>query len=140
MTSTDPIESALSAAAPDIVVPVLEERLHVSKRLVESGRARVHIAVSERDEAVEALLMRQDVDIERVTVGHDVAEAPPVRTEGDTIVVPVLEERLVVVKQLVLKEELRIRVGQTRHAVTETVRLRREHADIEQTPAAGDIP
>ena len=121
-----------------MIIPVLEERLHVGKRQVESGRARVHITVSEHEQAIEAMLMRQDVAVERVPIGRDVAEPPPVRTEGDTIVIPVLEERLVVVKQLVLKEELRISIGKTRQPVTEAVRLRREHAEIEHTTERGD--
>lgn len=123
-----------------MIIPVMEERLVVNKRTVETGRARVHITVSEHEKAVEAMLMRQDVVIERVPVGRDITEAPAVRTEGDTIVVPILEERLVLVKQLVLKEELRIRIGNTPQPMTQSVSLRREHAEIEQIPEQKTLP
>ena len=131
---TDPAE----AAAPSVeveIVPVLEERLHVAKRTVETGRARVHIGVSEHDEVVETALSRQSVDVERVGVGRFVDRPPPARREGDTIVVPIIEERVVVEKRLFLREELRIRIDEARHVDTQTVTLRREHAEVEQDPA-----
>ncbi len=130
---TDPADASATAVELEIV-PVLEERLHVTKRTVESGQARVHIGVSEHDEVVETALRQQSVDVERVTVGRFVDQPPPARREGDTIVVPIIEERVVVEKRLFLKEELRIRIDETRHLDTQTVTLRREHAEVEQTP------
>jgi stress response protein YsnF len=49
-------------------------------------------------------------------------------------VIPVLEERLVVEKQLVLKEELRIRTAVSQETFQQTVRLREEHVEIETQP------
>jgi uncharacterized protein (TIGR02271 family) len=112
-------------------VPAAVETARIDKRVVETGRAVIHKTVSERDEMVNALLARNDVTVERVPVDRVVTELPALRQEGNTWVVPVFEERLVVEKQLVLKEELRI-TTQTRHeAVQHTVRLRREHVDVE---------
>jgi uncharacterized protein (TIGR02271 family) len=121
------------------VLPVLEERLHVTKRVVESGRARVHIGVSEYDEVVETALRQQSVEVDRVAIGRFVDQPPPARREGDTIVVPIIEERVVVEKRLFLKEELRIRIDETRHVETQTVTLRREHAEVEQTNASSKL-
>src|SRR4051794_25207556 len=104
-------------------IPVAVETVRVEKRVIETGRAVIRKAVSERDEVVNALLARHDVTVERVPVDRVVTELPILRQEGDTWVVPVFEERLVIEKQLVLKEELWIRT-QTRHeAVSQTVRL-----------------
>ena len=47
--------------------------------------------------------------VERVPVDQFVDEAPQVRTEGDVTIIPVLEERYVLEKRLVLVEELHIR-------------------------------
>ncbi len=113
------------------IVPVLAETLQVGKRTVETGRVVIHKTVSERDEVVEALLARQDVTVERVTVGREIADPPAPRQEGDTWVVPILEEVLVVEKRLVLKEELRIRTATRQETVERTVRLRQEHVTIE---------
>jgi uncharacterized protein (TIGR02271 family) len=119
-------------------IPVVVETARVDKRVVETGRAVIHKTVSEHDEVVNALLARHDVTVERVPVDRVVTELPVPRQEGETWVVPVFEERLVIEKQLVLKEELRIRT-QTRHeAVQQTVRLRQEHVDIETVDRRGD--
>lgn len=126
-------------AVSDEVLEVVEERVRVEKRLVETDRARIHISVEEHDEPVEALLMRQDLVIDRKPMGTRIDAVPPVRRDGDTIVVPVVEEVLVVEKRLVLKEELHIRIDVTKQKETQTVRLRREHVDIEHD-ATGAAP
>jgi stress response protein YsnF len=110
-------------------IPLIEETARIEKRST-TATTRIHITVSEHDEAIEALLLRQDATIERVTIGTPIDTPPPTRREGDTIVVPILEERLVVEKRLFLKEELRIRIGETRHTATQAIRLKREHAEI----------
>ena len=53
------------------------------------------------------------------------------------IIVPVFEERLVTEKRLFLTEELRIRINENRQATTQTVRLRREHAEVDFQPQKG---
>ena len=117
------------------VVQLVEEVARIDKRLVEE-RTRVHITVSEHDEAVQAMLMHQDVVVDRVPVGIRVDAVPPVRREGDVVIVPVMEEVLVVEKRLMVREELRIRIDVTRREETRVVQLRREHAEIERDGAA----
>ena len=138
MASTEPVDLDQPATASEII-PVLEERLRIDKRQVLSGLAKVHVTVSERDETIETLLTRQDVVVDRVPIGSFVNEAPAIRQEGDTIIVPVFEERLVVEKRLFLTEELRIRVDERQQVTKHTVNLRREHADIDlQQPVAAE--
>lgn len=126
------------------VIPVVEEILRVEKREVESGRVVVHKTVTERDEVAEVSLRQQDLVVERVPVGRVVSEAPQTRQEGDVLIVPILEEVLVVEKRLVLKEELHIRRQSGERVERQTVRLRREHAEIKQTgrnpPTGADTP
>jgi len=112
-------------------IPVVAETARIEKRVAETGRAVIHKTVSEREEVINALLACHDVSVERVPVDRVVSELPVPRQDGDTWVIPVLEERVVIEKQLVLKEELRIRTITRHEAVQETVRLRREHVDIE---------
>ena len=138
-SQTDTTLADATLAAAEQVVEVMEERVRVEKRLVETDHARIHISVEEHDEPVEALLMRQDLVIERKPLGTRIEAVPPVRRDGDTVVVPVVEEVLVVEKRLVLKEELHIRIDVTKQKETQTVRLRREHVDIERD-AAGAVP
>ena len=65
-----------------------------------------------------------------MSVGRVVDEAPAARAEGDTTIIPVIEERLIVVKQLVLSEEVNIRHALERREICELVTLRRQCAVI----------
>lgn len=144
MSASDPARAGgeVSPAEPsravgksvEEVVPVLEERAVVGTEAVTTGRVRVATRTHVMEEIAEATLAGETVEVERVAVGRPVSgELPRVRTEGDTTIVPVLEEVLVVEKRLMLKEELRIR----RHATAETVRvpveLRHQEAAIERS-------
>jgi uncharacterized protein (TIGR02271 family) len=115
------------------VIPVIQEAVTIEKREFESGRVVVHKTVVERDEVVDIILRQQDLSVERVPVGRVVLEAPQTRQEGDTLIVPILEEVLVVEKRLVLKEELHIRKQSSERTEQKTVRLRSEQVEIEQT-------
>lgn len=121
-------------------VPLAEERLLVSKREVVTGKVRVRTIVETREEAVDMLLAREAVEVERREVGRFVDEAPPVREEGDLTIIPVMEEVLVVERRLRLKEELVIRRSRTEERHQETVTLRQDRAVVEREPpaAAGD--
>ena len=55
-----------------------------------------------------------------------------VRTEDGITIIPVLEEVLVVEKQLVLKREIRIRTRRTSETVEIPVSLRKQRAKVER--------
>ncbi len=126
------VETLDVQAGEGLVVPVLREELRVDRREVEQGGVRVHKRVEEREEVVEQPTFREEVTVERVALGRPIDEAIGSRQEGDTLIIPVLEEMLVVEKRLVLKEEVRItkrRINETEQA---RVVLREEHVDIEE--------
>jgi uncharacterized protein (TIGR02271 family) len=115
------------------VIPVIEEVLDVQKRRVETGGVRINKKVSEREERIDEPVWQEEVDVRRVAINRVVdGPVPESRIEGDVMIVPVLEEVVVVKKQLVLKEELHI----TRRRIVErdsrTVTLRREEATVER--------
>ena len=113
-------------------IPLVEERLSVAKRQVESGRVRVRVSVEEREETVTEHLMRDDLQIERVPRNERLTKVPHVRLEGNTTIVPVVEEVLVVEKALMLVEEIHI----CRRSVSEPteipVTIRAERAEVER--------
>jgi uncharacterized protein (TIGR02271 family) len=117
---------------PVAVVPVVEERLRVGRRVVETGRVRVTKSVSEREEVVDEPLVREEYDVERVPVGVFVDEPVGPRHEGETLVVPVLEEVLVVEKRLLVREELRITRRQTEERRPQRVTLLSEEVSVER--------
>lgn len=122
-------------ADPDtVVLPLVEERLLVGKRVVETGRVRVRTIVDTHDEIARADLMHSDVEIERVPVDREVAAVPEVRQVGDTIIIPVVEEVLETRKILVLSEEIHLHRRTRRTPFVEKVTLRRQRATIERLP------
>ena len=90
-------------------IAVIEERLEVRKRVQRSGRKiRVVKRVAESPVAIDEELMAESLHTERVPVGRVIEEATGIRQEGDVTIIPVIEERLVIRKELVLVEEWRI--------------------------------
>ena len=123
------------AAVPDeVVLPIVEEHLVAGKKTVATGRVRVTTVVDEHPVAARETLVRGGVEIERTAIGEEVLDVPPVRDEGDSIVVPVVREELVVTKRLILVEEVRLRRIATREEHVETVILRHQRAEIERDP------
>lgn len=115
-----------------IVVPIIVEEIDVQKRQVETGRVRVSKIVTERQESVDEPLIAEQVTVERRPINQLLSEPVGVRYEGDTMIVPVLEEVLVVEKRLVLKEEILITRQRTERHETQTVTLRSEDVTVER--------
>ena len=111
-------------------IPLVAEEAAVETRPVETARVAVTTRTEERREWVEATLRREDVSVERVPVGRVVDAAPAVREVDGVLIVPVLEEQLVVEKRLLLKEELHIRKSVRLEEVREPVTLRSETATV----------
>ncbi|KYF50756.1 hypothetical protein BE08_34835 [Sorangium cellulosum] len=122
----------------ELIVPVVAQELEVMKRTVESGRVRITKEVHERVEAVEEPLARERAVVERVAINQVVTERPATRQEGDALIIPIVEEVLVVEKRLVLKEELRItRVRSVEMSPPEHVTLRSEDVRVERVSPRG---
>jgi uncharacterized protein (TIGR02271 family) len=115
------------------IVPVLKEELDLHTRRVEiDSGVRVAKKVQQREEIVDEPLTKEEVDVERVAVNRRVDNPVAVRYEGDTMVVPILEEVLVVEKHLILKEEIRITRRKSEFRAPQRVTLRREVAAVER--------
>ncbi len=112
---------------------MIQELLQIGRRVVETGRGvRLRKTVSEEALRIDESLQCQELQIEHVPVNAWVEGRPPQqRQEGATLIVPVLEEVLVVEKRLRLKEEIRITAKSTTHPVSEHVVLRDEHLTVE---------
>jgi len=113
------------------VIPILEEEVHIGKHQVETGKVRVKKVVQEKQEWVDVPLMREAIEIKRVPINRPVDSPVAVRKERETIIVSLLEEVLVVQKQLVLKEEIHITTQRSEHHQPQQVTLRREEVLVE---------
>ena len=116
----------------ETIVPLYVEEVHVSKTEIETGRVRVSTVTRNHEQVVEELLARQKVEVERKPIGKRVDTMPAIREEGDTVIVPVVEEVLVIERKLVLKEELHIRRVHSSEQFSEKVMLRKQEVVIER--------
>jgi uncharacterized protein (TIGR02271 family) len=119
------------------VIPVLAEELVIDKKSVQTGGVRVNRRLVEHDETVEVPLIKEHVDVRRVLMDHEVEGPLPVRREGETTIIPIVEEVLVVQKRYRLKEEIHVSRSLRKELHREQVTLRRQEADIEQFDADG---
>jgi hypothetical protein len=111
LTALLPIDRAPgSDAGAPLVLPVMVAELDVHTRRVETGTARMTKRVQDREVLVDEPLWRDEVDSTRGP-GQRVVDGPmPVRYEGgDTRIVSLLQEVLVVEKQRRLTKDLHIR-------------------------------
>jgi uncharacterized protein (TIGR02271 family) len=120
-----------------IAVPVVAEEVTVSRREVETGRVRVRVAPVTEDRIAHVDVGRTEVEVERVPVGREVAEYPQERLDGDTRVIPIVEERLVVTKVFYVVEEIRVRRRRVSERRDIPVTLTRDAVSIERLPADG---
>jgi len=126
-----------------VTIPVHQEQAWIDKRIVDTGRGvRIHKTVAEHPCQIDEHLMREHVEVNRVPVDRIVPldQAPATRYEGETLVVPVLEEVLVVERRLRIKEELHITRIRREEPHAETVLLRSEQVSVERFEDAGDRP
>jgi uncharacterized protein (TIGR02271 family) len=124
----------------EAVVPVLAEELVVDTKAVPVGGIRVHRRVLEHEEEIELPLMREHLDIRRVILNQDVEGPLPVRQDGDTIIVPIVEEVLIVEKRFRLKEEVHMTRRAFEEMHRERVVVRRQEAEIERIEPDGRRP
>lgn len=126
-----------------LTVPVIQEEAWIEKRIVDTGRGvRIHKTVAEHPCRIDERLLRDEVEVSHVPVDRIVPldQAPTTRYEGDTLVVPILEEVLVVERRLRIKEELRITRTRREEHHAETVLLKTEQVSVERFDEHGDRP
>jgi uncharacterized protein (TIGR02271 family) len=128
-------EPLVSVQDDGFVLPVVHEELKVGTRVVETGRGvRIHKTVSEQTRQIDEHLLRDAIEVRRVAVDQIVplSEAPATRQVGDTLIIPVLEEVLVVEKRLRIKEEIHIVRSERHEPYAATVVVRSEDVSIER--------
>jgi stress response protein YsnF len=121
------------------ILPLVEETATIHKREVVTGKVRVRTVTDNAEELAKATLQSDTIEVTRVPIDKVVETAPEIRTEGDLTIVPVLEEVIVVTKQLVLKEELHIRRRVETETVDVPVSLRKQRAIVEREAPDGTI-
>ena len=121
----------------ELRIPIIEETALITRELVETGRVRLTKTVEESQHTLPLDLRHEQVDVQHVPINQllpDDAPAPDSRREGATLIIPVLRE--VMVKRLLLVEELHVTTRQLTTQESQTVTLRREQVQVEHLPPA----
>lgn len=122
------------------VIPVIEERAVVKKRVVETGRVRIRKHVREYEEHLDIPHVHEEVRVDRVPMDRIIESAPEVRTEGEVTIIPRVEERYVLEKRLVLVEELHVRRERHETHRPEVVKVLKEEVEVERLSPGDEKP
>jgi uncharacterized protein (TIGR02271 family) len=117
-------------------IAVIEEQIQVDKKVVETGVVTIVKRVHEDRQIVDLPVTREEITVERIAINQYVETAPSVRYEGDTMIVPVLQE--VLVKRLLLVEEVHVIKHRVQTNESQEVTLRKEEIVVDRTPVAAD--
>ena len=112
------------------------EELSVGKETVETGRLRVSKQTHTREAFVNESLLSEHAEIETIPVGRQISEMPTVRHEGDTIIIPIVEEVIHTERRLILKEEVRVTRRKTTEQFHDRVTLRYQEAIVTRVQSA----
>ena len=115
------------------VIPVWEEQVQVEKQVVETGRVRISKKVQQEEVTVDVPLTSVEHRVERVPVNQFVEAPPAIRYEGDTMIIPVLEEVVVLEKRLKLVEELHVTTLHTQTSATQQVTVQKEVVTVQHS-------
>ena len=122
-------------AAGEIALPVIEERIMVGKRTIESGGVRVQTHVTERPVEETVTLREEHVHVERRPANRPIDLTAEGALRGGVIEVSEMAEEVVVAKQARVVEE--VVVGKEIIERQETIRdtVRRTDVEIEEIAA-----
>ena len=116
------------------VIPVVQEKAIISKEIVDTSKVIVRKRVTEEETTLNIPLIHERFTIEHVPVNQIVASPPAVRQEGDTTIIPVLREVLVVEKRYELVEEVHVTKKKTVVPHVQEITLRKEVVEVERKP------
>ncbi len=108
----------------EAVVPITT--VAAGRERIETGNVRINKVVREEEQIVEASLLKDVVDIRRVPIDRVIDEPVSTRYEGETLVIPVVEEVLIVEKRYLLKEEIHVTRRQVKTQTSQTIPVHHE--------------
>lgn len=112
-------------------IPVIAQQVTVDVRPAPAKTLRARRRVVREQRVVEVPVWQERIDVEHVPINQFVDQAPVPHYEGDTLVIPCIEEVPIVEVRLRIREVLRVRVVREQHVHRETVTLQRHEVDID---------
>ena len=116
----------------NVSLPIVEETVTVSKTKRVSGKIRAQTSVVEEQRTVDEPLVCESVNVERLAVDRWVEAPVPVRHEGNTTIISVMEEVVVVEKRWKVVEEIHLTKREAIRHKPQQVVVRRTEATVER--------
>lgn len=115
----------------DNTIEVRAEDVDISKRIMERGRVRIQTSVEDVPFSRDVEYGQDVVDVKHVPIDEEFDEIPQTRQDGDTTIIPVVEEVVVISKRYRLVEE--VHVTRRRETLTEHVEttVKRQKVSVE---------
>jgi uncharacterized protein (TIGR02271 family) len=118
-----------------IMIPVIEEHIHIGTKTVETGKVNISKKVLTETYTAEIPVSKEEVIVEKKTINQYIdGEAPGMRLDGDTTIIPIVRE--VIVKRLLLVEEIHITKRRTEQMIPVSEVLRKEEVIITRQDGA----
>ena len=130
----------IDSATEEVIIPVIAEELVVLTMEKDTGGVRATKTVRTTEQTIDPPLLREQVTVERKAINQMLDAPVQVRQEGDTLIIPVMEEVLVVQRRFLLKEEIHIRKVQSHVHEPQSFTVRSEEVKLEQLGAADRFP
>ena len=130
----------MSGDSDVLTLELAVEDYAVSIRRVVGDTVRVSTSTRVTEAAIDEATVDEQVVVDRVPIGLFVDAAPAIRTEGDTTIVSVVREEVVVQRRLRLVEELHLRRVRVPGRHREAVSLREQVATVTRSGPATPEP
>lgn len=119
-------------------LPVMEEQVSVGREKRITGKVRVSTHTETVERSLPVDLTDVEVEVTRVPVDRKIDTAPEVVAEGNLTIIPVIEERLVVTRELYLVEEVHIRRVERRETAEVPVTTRHQTVSVQRLSPEGE--
>lgn len=120
-----------AADADGLTLPLAEERLTASVLQGERGQVHIHKRVAYEQQRATVPFTIEEAIIEHIPADRFDPHAP---RAADELIIPLVEERLIVRKETVVREYLRVRKQSRVESREVSAELRREVVEVDETP------
>ena len=135
----DHVAGNLDNRGKETVIPVVHEKVSIKKRVIDRDRIRITKHVKQEEQSIAVPLDHDEIDIQTKHINQYVEDIPEaVRYQGDTMILSVLKEEVVV--RTLLEKEIHITKKKVQTQDKHTVTLRKEEVIIEHSTPENSPP
>lgn len=127
-------ESERNDSVHKVVLPIVEERLTISKELIETGKIQIRKRVSEDEVSINIPVILEGYEVQRKPGSPQLLlRYPHIRHEGDNIIIPVVREVIVTEKRYEVVEEIHLTKTISSVPHLQQVVLKKESVEVNRT-------